>query len=1536
MQCSFCKNKRKRKRKLALSLYTSRTKKKNKEKKHGNCSCDRYQSNHDRRWHVPNALYEKYPERSDFSVPSPTLLTSHPSSIFSDAGDFEKNTTFSTIDGDMRHNSTHEVFTSTPLNSPIIPTRTSEDIISDPELFSLGLLHNSDPISPTHPRLNVRENIFLSNDELISLAQSSNDNSNSFKEDNSDNNEDVDDTISTTSDNLITPQLMEILQRHNLAKDFINLHKSLLTGTISPKDQPILSALDYVRFKNLKDTRSMTYSDESRDFWMCVHKLLGGPCLRLFSGPKGSGEGNYDPKICRINFAVPSLSTILRQSTDTPKQMMPSIFTDVIHNMMLMNQVTENEYILSYDGKGVAQGFRGPNFGDISLWGLEGPPTLTDEHQRLQHELELAKNVSLDVLLMNSVEKRKLLQELLRTVTLRIKELRQTVTDQQKITQRCLKMKEKNPDFDLKYSSMAYAEEIILECKLTIKKCLNLNREICLVSSHLGECYQFCSSGLNADMSTQSNYKELLPPDKIDHLLLYKENSIWVKQGSELWHDLRSFSVVTGSTCSNAIGLNSLGAAKKHFETHVQKKPQEISPDLQAIFDHGKKFEKKAVATLVGLLIPALFPPCHKLFEVGPVYGDSEYRERMLEVSADGLLKCDMGGGNCPHACDTGDKTYVIEIKSPVSENIFYNYKYCIPKRYVPQVLCEQFIHTAFKGLFITCTEESVILNSVDENIDLWNKLAEIVFDIYGGENIKKPTKLHPEIATLKKEIGVFSQSVTVLAEVPTYSCTDTDMEHAVAESDASPYMEKNENVGEHLNLEQITEKLKIITLEATELLKKCSEIRRQKATELLIFMASDTNRMKTDQDESYTHPTGYVLKGNSLPVSKMRKLVDMKRDAFKEKNIPILCESFDGQWANLAFETSDGFPLTLVHLQKKSWQNACNLSKKGALTKIIDLASLTKRDKEFLSVTVFTPNEGSIGDNYSVFMKMNDCGKKISAGSNGGHIRFCGLLRHINLLGINPTKEEIDKFNQNRKHTSYNKAGLRDTDVNILSTLPQNIINDICDENSVDMIHQLDLGKALTSEKLNILDDICSALRPLDSKWENCSPETIYPNLLTDKHELSSQCRHVELNAIGDALKTASERQVFLKSDSKSKKVDTILYLFGGQDFYDTSIRKVKPLKQLCSNIVGEWELLILQCIYAKACHVKNKMFWKSRCTVEMTGHIPILSCNYPLFSFPEFSSVRQQIEPRTMDYTHMLTNIRSLICRKGFDTVKTEPFNRISMEHPEIISRGLVMGSLDKQSAEYALTFFSQKVQDQLEKNGDFTEALFVRLFRNWHRACDERGMSADERINNLWALSAYLTKDINFDHFPAPTQYIKGIPVLTYCGLLQNISTRILLYRLSKKKTYNARSISSLVCESFFSTVTAKDPSSSGCPKAVDVPRILSDIICIENYKNRTDRNFFLSTARVQKYPEKRPGDETEMLDAEENRSSYYKDHHFDMPVKKQRHVKRRKKDISQGSEPQHRVRNVRSKFHKVDESMLPPLYRSAIPRPYTQPD
>ena len=52
-----------------------------------------------------------------------------------------------------------------------------------------------------------------------------------------------------------------------------------------------------------------------------------------------------------------------------------------------------------------------------------------------------------------------------------------------------------------------------------------------------------------------------------------------------------------------------------------------------------------------------------------------------------------------------------------------------------------------------------------------------------------------------------------------------------------------------------------------------------------------------------------------------------------------------------------------------------------------------------------------------------------------------------------------------------------------------------------------------------------------------------------------------------------------------------------------------------------------------------------------------------------------------------------------------------------------------------------------------------------------------------------------------------------------------------------------------------VTAKEQYGNGCPKAVDVPKIMSDIITIETYKNRSDLNFHIQTVKKPLYPMQR---------------------------------------------------------------------------------
>ena len=90
------------------------------------------------------------------------------------------------------------------------------------------------------------------------------------------------------------------------------------------------------------------------------------------------------------------------------------------------------------------------------------------------------------------------------------------------------------------------------------------------------------------------------------------------------------------------------------------------------------------------------------------------------------------------------------------------------------------------------------------------------------------------------------------------------------------------------------------MAVEATEIIKKSSEMCCQKAKEMLIFMLSDTDRIKSENMESYTHPVGYVLKGPSLPASKMHNIINHLWNDLKHSGMDVICETSDGQWANM------------------------------------------------------------------------------------------------------------------------------------------------------------------------------------------------------------------------------------------------------------------------------------------------------------------------------------------------------------------------------------------------------------------------------------------------------------------------------------------------------------------------------------------------------------------------------------------------------------------------------------------------------------
>ena len=70
------------------------------------------------------------------------------------------------------------------------------------------------------------------------------------------------------------------------------------------------------------------------------------------------------------------------------------------------------------------------------------------------------------------------------------------------------------------------------------------------------------------------------------------------------------------------------------------------------------------------------------------------------------------------------------------------------------------------------------------------------------------------------------------------------------------------------------------------------------------------------------------------------------------------------------------------------------------------------------------------------------------------------------------------------------------------------------------------------------------------------------------------------------------------------------------------------------------------------------------------------------------------------------------------------------------------------------------------------------------------------------------------------------------------MQSISTRFTLFHLSSTHSYNARAISTLAVESFFSDLNRFEFSGLGAPKLVDILKLITHIVHVNvNIKLRT---------------------------------------------------------------------------------------------------
>ena len=140
------------------------------------------------------------------------------------------------------------------------------------------------------------------------------------------------------------------------------------------------------------------------------------------------------------------------------------------------------------------------------------------------------------------------------------------------------------------------------------------------------------------------------------------------------------------------LGLDTLKSEKEHFNVYVHKLPSvPLSEEVQKYIQFGTDNGINAIATLVGLLMPALLPPCLAFFKVGPQFIHGVHKENVTEVSADKIIRCTKGGScSFKHTQPLCHKKIVVEAKSVCPSDDMPKFSfYKLPVRYVLQCLCE-------------------------------------------------------------------------------------------------------------------------------------------------------------------------------------------------------------------------------------------------------------------------------------------------------------------------------------------------------------------------------------------------------------------------------------------------------------------------------------------------------------------------------------------------------------------------------------------------------------------------------------------------------------------------------------------------------------------------------------------------------------------------------------------------------------------------------------------------------------------------------
>ena len=1223
---------------------------------------------------------------------------------------------------------------------------------------------------------------------------------------------------------------------------------------------------------------------------------MKGKFLRFCGGYKNQGsvihggteKGYYNPQDADPNFVIPSLSVLRNENSGiNAKSMKPGPCSAMI-DVMTDSSNDNKTYMLSVDGKNI-NGCTNSLSGCVDCFGFEPDPKKKDIELRLEKETGVLNAVAEFSTLLEVKGKHDLskltdeerdilivrMKEVHEIISSRICDLRQTKVKKEYALHKLMEKVQEQDWLKSKYQLViSHLKTIIYQMEQLVEDLLALiNRVIYIVAVASGVPH-LTGDGV-IDFNTQGNYVCLQPvPHECEQIIKDQDCYPFVKQRTETWFEIRKTARVTGSTAHKALAGSSLVEQRHHVdELEKTEMGQPIAAtEVTSAMRHGTSNEINAIATLVSKVLPMYWP--NMMYMEEGCYGISVGEKRIFVVSPDGSGRYGM---NNPPAM-------AFEFKCPLPGKKFTpDVHYKIPPYYALQLMLEMKALGVNQLVYLCWTPASSTAFKVTFHTELWECIRALSTYIYGPDKMKKMTKVSPEVKCIRDNIHELVQNenfVEYLGEFPSVWAKQCSHENSTPPDGILPGNHRTHDGLPYLRMLPCTPgKLNQVAVEGERCIKTALTLTLPRATEVLVFILGDLDRISSGE-KPHAVPVGYALKGPSLSSSSMRDMILHFLEKCIDKGLHVPCTAYHGQWWQLVVRGAENQPLTIVELMRDVSRETQKTSKADILLFLKNkVANGEMRVQDILDISKMitthttdddTQENPAAGVDIRVtvppdareYIDPSVVQELISPASKPNHpyrdtIHAIELRDFTNstatedddmieiVLSMGSDEENGSDDEENSYYLVLPSAKNEESSQQLSTSNDETIIYESVDGQMEHNVNNIDIGSAretdpavdVTVTSLFGQHDYESIHTALQNTRGRVVVNTVddIQQIIHDKDRLQSlnvsQLKCI-IRQIQGKLK---QRGIAARLGVPKPELITTIMRATGDDKseYTPPLTTPKITKKTQFHEVTRMKKSLLNSIYAKFRYPQKLEEWRKRShvndkvVIEGYGHIP-----YGWFSQPEYLEKVEQHHLAFIDPSHLLTNLRSHICRNGIPqrNIYTEAWlnvardgktngSSLNMAHvdPDML--------VDKQSVAMAEQIFSAEVEAVMESRNFTAEAKFCHLVREWYEAEDCRGISSMERLHRRLNMREWLLEGLNLSEYMHIGRYINGIPAVSFQGLLTNCERSIQLYAFVKPGSYNSRAKGTLENESLFGEFAEIDPRNVGYLNPKDVPAVIS---------------------------------------------------------------------------------------------------------------